>query len=135
MARPSRPPRTDPVQPFQTSPAVAIGLSNIRAVFVGIGYACAIVGASSLECWGANNPVVVPNASPPSPDAGSEPYPDPNLTDVVTLAAGSTLACVLRATGAVHCYGSNFYGDLGNDYEGTTSTGGPDIDVDFSQIL
>ncbi len=131
---PLPPPRTDPVQPFQTSPAVTIGLSNTRAVFAGDDYACALVGASSLECWGQANPIFVPNASPPFPDAGSQPYPDPNLTDVVTLAAGTTNACVLRATGAVHCFGDNSYGDMGNDYEGADLTGGPDIDVDFSQV-
>lgn len=50
------------------------------------------------------------------------------------LAAGTTNACVLRAAGAVHCFGGNAYGDMGNDYDGTDSTGGPDIDVDFSKI-
>ncbi|ATQ66632.1 MULTISPECIES: Ig-like domain repeat protein [Methylosinus] len=98
------------------SPVAVTGLSSgVVAISAGGSYSCALTTVGGVKCWGVNyagqlgdgttlerhQPVAVSGLS----------------TGVVAIAAGSQHSCALTAVGGVECWGSNYYGQLG---DGTT---------------
>jgi alpha-tubulin suppressor-like RCC1 family protein len=80
-------------------------------VVAGAAHTCARRASGSVVCWGANDlgqlgdGSAVPDATAPTPVSG--------LNDSVQLAAGGGHTCARRAGGAIVCWGSNVYGELG----------------------
>ncbi len=115
-----------------SSTAVAVtGLgsgSGVTAIVAGGYHNCALVGGG-VQCWGeapANGAGIGSNIASTVPGLGS---------GVIALAAGGTFNCAIVSTDAAHpvkCWGSNYYGQLGNG--STTSTPNP-VDVTFSPPL
>lgn len=92
---------------------------------------CAVLDDGALRCWGRNDfgqlgygniqnigDTETPGSVVPVPLL---PQGIPNGTAVVDVALGYSHTCVLFETGAVLCWGDNFYGQLG---QGTTTTVG-----------
>ena len=79
---------------------------------------CATMSDGTVDCWGfpvfgepiQPTPVAVQGTSTPTPVAG--------LGGIVQVSVADGFACALSTTGAVRCWGSNRYGQLGN---GTTT--------------
>lgn len=98
-------------------PAQVEGLNgSVVEVSAGTEFSCARHADGRVACWGSNlfGRLGIGNAD----QSGLSRFPP---TDVVGLpqaatriAAGGGLACALNALGAVHCWGSNLFGSLGN---------------------
>lgn len=100
----------------------------VTAVAAGGFFTCA-VRSGQVSCWGRNNEgqlgngdienicsVFVPGC-PPTPEPASQFTPSApiaDLSDVSAIAAGNEHACTVSLNGEVRCWGSNFFGQLGN---------------------
>jgi alpha-tubulin suppressor-like RCC1 family protein len=99
--------------------------ADVTAISAGSAYTCAI-HQSALKCWGQNTEgqlgVVTSNGN-------ASTWPTPKLviaTGVSAVEAGDEHTCALH-NGALECWGSNFYGQLGvnTNYDTLTPTFAP----------
>jgi hypothetical protein len=90
------------------------GLSNVKAISVGSGFACALRQAGTVACWGGNGSGQL---GPDGDTSADTVVPIAGLSGVTTIATGGSFACALLSGGTVKCWGENSYGQLGN---GTT---------------
>jgi alpha-tubulin suppressor-like RCC1 family protein len=94
-------------------PVAVTGLSSgVAAISAGFHHSCAVTGAGSAHCWGDNSDGEIgdgstTNAQAPVAVAGLPP-------GTRMIAAGGSHTCALSKTGAVHCWGMNSYGQLGD---------------------
>ena len=101
------------------SPITVPGLARAFGIDVGgwPGHSCASTLDGTVYCWGDSfsDPNDVNNAMGASPKLIS------GLTqsNVAAVSLGGEHSCALLASGAVYCWGANYYGQLGN---GSTST-------------
>jgi alpha-tubulin suppressor-like RCC1 family protein len=89
------------------------GLTNAVALAAGTDHVCAATADGSVVCWG--------NLTSVLPDGGKQKTPvaiQRLPTGVTAVAAGNEGDCALAA-GAVLCWGTNTFGDIG---DGTTMT-------------
>ncbi len=105
------------------TPSVILGLNVARDLNGNGEHMCAVRSDGSAVCFGGNDygqlgdgtttrtttPVVVRGATGP-------------LADVTQIAAGRSHTCALFASGAVHCWGDDSEGQLGNGAAGSTRT-------------
>lgn len=96
----------------RTRPVAVSNLSNVAEISGGASHTCARLQDGTVRCWGWNaygqlgdgtttnrsTPVLVTGLSGP----------------VATIAAGGHHTCVILSGGAVRCWGSNAYGQLGD---------------------
>jgi alpha-tubulin suppressor-like RCC1 family protein len=98
-------PITDPV------PKAVPNLKNVAKVFGG-GYSmCAVLEDKTVTCWGADQSQNPYGAKP------GDLFVVEGLTKVVELAVATSHTCALVDGGDVYCFGSNYFGELG---DGTT---------------
>jgi alpha-tubulin suppressor-like RCC1 family protein len=122
-------------KPDTDSPPVsALGLTNATSIALGVTHACAIVpkstGNNALFCWGDNNASEIGEGDATTgalPTDETSPVLATQLSgvNVIAVAAGSDYTCVLVAGGTVECWGSDFFGELGNGGISTTSNPNP----------
>jgi alpha-tubulin suppressor-like RCC1 family protein len=102
------------------------GVTGATAVASGTSYSCAILQDKTATCWGANyggqlgngDPAQVPNSQP-------SPVKVVALTNAKQISAGTSHTCAVDGDGKAWCWGSNFYGQLGNGSTTATSTPQP----------
>ena len=98
----------------QLTPTPVNGLSSdVTAITAGTEHTCALLATGALTCWGNNASGQLGDNSTtdqltPTPVNGLS-------SDVTAISAGHHHTCALLATGAVHCWGYNAYGQLGNN--------------------
>jgi len=118
-------------------------LTGAVALALGDNHACAVTSSKGAYCWGDNTNgelgAVVPPASGSSNTAA---YPMrasrgslSNASDIVGVAGGDGTTCILRDSGAVACFGSNSYGQVGNGLLSGTISNGPDTVLNVSGVL
>jgi alpha-tubulin suppressor-like RCC1 family protein len=92
------------------------------AVTAGTFHTCALTTEHTVYCWGATlSPCCSLDGSPVcGPDL--TPRRVPGLTQVTAISAANQYTCVLLDTGAVECWGDNFYGQFGDGTRRTGST-------------
>jgi alpha-tubulin suppressor-like RCC1 family protein len=89
-------------------------LGQVIALAKGILHQCALLVNGTVMCWGSNSHGQL-GYDPRS--VFESPIPLPSslpFHDVVAIAVGDRHTCALRVGGYVWCWGSNFYGQLGD---------------------
>jgi len=87
---------------------------------VGFAHSCALMASGRAWCWGYNHAGQLGNARVGaeacflSIPCDSSPQEVLGLDDVVELHAGLGTTCAIGSTGALKCWGSNQYGQLGD---------------------
>jgi alpha-tubulin suppressor-like RCC1 family protein len=116
----------DGTQENRSAPVDVVGLtSGVVAVSAGASHTCAITSAGGLKCWGDNGVGQLGDGG--AATAYSSPVDVVGLTSgVVAVAAGHGHTCAITSSGALKCWGSNFYGELG---DGTTTQRSVPADV------
>ncbi|HMJ11315.1 MAG TPA: hypothetical protein VK524_07890, partial [Polyangiaceae bacterium] len=87
--------------------------SPVRQVALGAHHTCALLTTGKVRCWGTSESgqLGYGNTQSVSPASAAA---DVNVGgSVVQIAAGVAHTCALLTTGAVRCWGSNNYGELG----------------------
>ncbi|MEQ1906601.1 MAG: hypothetical protein ABL888_20620 [Pirellulaceae bacterium] len=92
------------------------GVTPIK-LFAGVGNTCAILATGALKCWGDGANGALGNGVPGVP--AYAPTQVTGLTsNVVDVEIGYGHSCAVMTSGAVNCWGMNFYGGVG---DGTTT--------------
>lgn len=100
---------------YRATPARVEGVEDARAIRVGGGASCAVVGDTrDVLCWGRNDSrQLVARPGGRSNSALGHPTPMPEASGIDDLGLGSRFTCVL-ADHAVRCAGLNHRGQLGD---------------------
>lgn len=95
------------------TPVSVAGLgSGVTKLAVGYRHACAITAGGGVKCWGRGQYGQLGNGSTQDrPTLVSVTGLDSGVAD---LAAGGAHTCAVSTAGALKCWGSGFYGALGN---------------------
>lgn len=106
-----------------TFPVTVAGISTAAALAVAgnsftEGHSCAVLASGAVQCWGANDSGQLGNGT--NILESLTPVTVIGIDNATAVAAGANSTCALLASGAVKCWGSNWYGQLGD------GTGGPD---------
>jgi alpha-tubulin suppressor-like RCC1 family protein len=98
----------------QPVPVDVQGLSSgVASIAVGYHYVCALLGTGSLKCWGSDNCGQLGDGGTYTDQ--STPVSVQGLSSgVVAVAAGGYHTCALLDTGALKCWGSDAFGQLGD---------------------
>ena len=97
-----------------TTPVAVTGITNAVQVSVGGWHACAVLATGAVECWGYNGQERLGNAA----GEGSSIPVAANVAwgGTTRVALGSNSTCSISGSeGYVYCWGSNTYGQLGNN--------------------
>lgn len=110
----------------RTTPVDVIGLaSGVTSIAIGGGHACALTNIGSVKCWGDNLDDELGSGKMSFRE--TTPVDVIGLTSGVTaIAAGNAHTCALTSSEGVKCWGSNYYGQLG---DGTTINRTIPVDV------
>ena len=95
------------------TPVTVAGLTGIKAISAGANHTCALTAAGGVKCWGEGDSGQLGNDG--IVDSGAPVDVMGLSTGVTAIAAGRFHSCAVNAAGGVVCWGSNNYGELGND--------------------
>jgi alpha-tubulin suppressor-like RCC1 family protein len=103
------------------TPVVVSGITNATQISAGGDGVCALLATGGVTCWGDNSIGELGDGTTAGPDCGgacsATPVAVSGITNATHISAGRQAACALLATGAIQCWGTNDFGQLGN---GTT---------------
>jgi alpha-tubulin suppressor-like RCC1 family protein len=111
--------------PSSPTPTAVGGLPSATRISAGIGdHECAVVVRGQLYCWGSNDSLQLGTMFFTS---SATPLAVAGLPPVSFAATGKHHSCaVVTSSGAVKCWGSNTFGELG---DGTTTQSANPVDV------
>ncbi|CCH80023.1 exported hypothetical protein [Nostocoides japonicum T1-X7] len=94
------------------SPSGGSGSGSVKQISAGAGHMCAVLVSGVAKCWGDNSSGELGNGT----TTGSlVPVPVTGLgAGVASIGAGYDHTCAVLTTGAVKCWGDNYFGQLGN---------------------
>ena len=105
-------------------PVLGLSASSVVKLATGSGFTCALTSIGQVRCWGRN---VNGNLGDGTTTSRSDQSPAiPIATGASSIATGWAAACALLSVGKMHCWGNNFYGQLGN---GTMTNSSIPVDV------
>ena len=101
------------------TPVAVSGITNAVAIAAGYGHTCALLAGGHVDCWGDNRLGELGDSTTTGVDCGGScstaPVAVSGITSAVAITTGASHSCALLSTGSVTCWGSNHYGQLGND--------------------
>ena len=104
------------------TPIAVSGLTGVVSLSLGEYHSCAVITGGTVKCWGRNYDGQLGNSidanTDTNPDDSATPIAVAGLTGVVSLSLGYSHSCALLTDSTVKCWGSNYYGQLG---DGTTN--------------
>ena len=123
---------------FIADPSEVVSLDDAIAITAGSSSSCAVRETGEVSCWGSNSFGQLGNSEVHS--ESPSPVSVSGIDDAVGVAAGGGHTCAVRQGGAVSCFGSNIYGELGNGQSGRftseqVKTAGISDAVDLSSSL
>lgn len=96
------------------SPVNVDGLTSVKALTAGWNHACAVVGQTTLHCWGRNADGQLGDGSTLNQ---SRPVVAQGMANIVAVSAGESHTCAMNEANEIRCAGRNDFGQLG---DGTT---------------
>jgi alpha-tubulin suppressor-like RCC1 family protein len=116
-----------------TTTVAVNGLTDAVAISAGANHSCALRTGGAVVCWGNNERGQLGSGILESKTTTTQAVS--GLGDAVAISAGSGSdhTCALRAGGAVVCWGSNSFGQLGNGT--TTNAINPAAVSDLSDVV
>nr|BAG82722.1 hypothetical protein [uncultured bacterium] len=108
-----------------SEPVDALLLSQgVSSLTTGGNHSCVLLDTGGIRCWGANGTGQLGNGSR---SASTVAQSVTGLTSgVINVSAGSSHTCAVTSSGAVKCWGWNFYGQVG---DGSTDFRTEPVDV------
>jgi alpha-tubulin suppressor-like RCC1 family protein len=104
-------------------PVVVSGITGATAITAGAYHTCAVLGDSTLRCWGQNDLGQLGDGTLTS---SSAPVTVRGITGATGVRGGGSHTCALLVDGTVQCWGSNYQGQLG---DGTTTSSSTPVRV------
>ena len=98
-------------QDQSTTPVQVDTITNVTSVSLGYEHSCALLGNSTVWCWGANSHGQLGNNDTATSVA---PVQVSNITTATSIALGTYHSCALLADETVWCWGNNFNSRLGH---------------------
>ena len=111
-----------------TPPELIPGLEKVVEVAAGGLQTCALREDGTVWCFGTNT-VGQLGTQVPTGMTMATPTAVPGISDAVHVTASYGATCVLRATGAVTCFGRNTSGECGNGAVTASSPPGPVVGI------
>ena len=105
----------------QTDSSVPVQVADIAdatAITASWGHSCALHESGAISCWGNNYYGQLGNGQRGYDLVSSVPVQVADITDATAITTGSWHSCALRESGAISCWGNNYYGQLGNGQRG-----------------
>ena len=95
------------------APVPVTGGLMLTSISAGHGSTCAIATGGAAYCWGSNNFGQL-GVGTTDDLAHTSPMTVTGGLTFTTVATSSAITCGIASTGIAHCWGFNFYGQLGN---------------------
>lgn len=109
---------TTTMRPAPT-PVSSLG-SGVAAITAGYNHSCALTSGGGVKCWGDNGHGELGDGT--TTDRHTPVSVSGLGSGVSQVAAGSADTCVLTTAGGVECWGSNFFGELGDGTNSDSAT-------------
>src|SRR5438876_341935 len=101
-------------------PVAVSGLTTATRVVAGAEHACALLGDSTVRCWGAGDSGQRGDGT--FNNSSTVPVAVGGLTGAVSVVTGGYHTCALLGDGTVWCWGGNIEGQLGDGTSGSSSS-------------
>ena len=99
-------------------PVRVTGITDTTAITAGHSHSCALHQNGTITCWGSNGRGQLGNGTDGEDADSSVPVRVTGITDATAITTAGAHTCALHQTGAISCWGSNQFGQLGNGTNG-----------------